>query len=58
MQTERNTPPYSHFNPVTLHSSEAVGTLFLGLTTIILLIALLRLQKKYRQLAAHSPEQQ
>ena len=42
---------YTHFNPVTVAPQEVIGTLFLGLLNIILLLALLRLQKQNRDLA-------
>lgn len=39
-----------HYNPVTVTVSEAVGTSFLGLLALILLIALLRSQARNREL--------
>ncbi len=40
----------SHYNPIEVDIKEAVGTLFLGVMTVLLFIALLRSQRENRAL--------
>ncbi len=40
----------NHYNPVEVDIKEAVGTLFLGLMTVLLFVALLRSQRENRAL--------
>ena len=49
-RSDRATSSVDHYNPVDVTVSEAVGTTFLGLFTLILLIALLRSQARNREL--------
>ena len=40
------------FSPVTVHMDNALGALFLGITTLVLFIALMRAEARNRALAA------
>jgi hypothetical protein len=44
---------HNHFNPVITDLSGTLGVIFLGLLSLILLLALLRAQARNRQLSAN-----
>ncbi|MCA9873413.1 MAG: hypothetical protein KC441_07150 [Anaerolineales bacterium] len=55
-RTGRAIPGVSHYNPVTVDMKEVMGTAFLGILSVILLLALLLLQRQNRRLMTQLAE--
>lgn len=55
---DRREEAVDYYNPVEVKVVEAIGTTFLGILAVLLLIAFLRSEARYRQLLRQTTQQE
>jgi hypothetical protein len=49
-ENESTQRPYTHYNPVRVNNRDTVGTIFLGIIALVLLILYVRVQRRNAEL--------